>query len=151
MSARKLALTASVLVAIAGAGTAQGQSPDLARALDRALATPGVDPSRTSALAVDLETGEVVYEANSARALAPASAEKLAVSFAALRWRPWFLGVESPPISALSVDDVETRGANGSAAAAAAAFAAALDRRGVAVRGHTVAGRAPAETFPLAP
>jgi D-alanyl-D-alanine carboxypeptidase/D-alanyl-D-alanine-endopeptidase (penicillin-binding protein 4) len=227
MSAGRLtALAAALVVAIAGAGTAQGRSPDLARALDRALATPGVDPSRTSALAVDLETGEVVYEANSARALAPASAEKLAVSFAALRllgpgyrfrtevvgageldgrmwhgdlylvghgdptlrladldalardvkawgilrvtgrivgderhfdatraapgWRPWFLGVESPPISALSVDDVETRGANGSAAAAAAAFAAALDRRGVAVRGHTVAGRAPAETFPLA-
>jgi serine-type D-Ala-D-Ala carboxypeptidase/endopeptidase (penicillin-binding protein 4) len=225
---RKVSALAIVLalVAIAGTGTAQGQSPNLARALDRALATPGVDPSRTSALAVDLETGRVVYEANAGRALAPASAEKLAVSFAALRllgpgyrfrtevvgageldgrtwhgdlylvghgdptlrpadlealardvkawgirrvtgrivgderhfdatraapgWRPWFLGVESPPISALSVDDVETRGANGSAAAAAAAFAAALDRRGIAVRGRTVAGRAPRGTFPLA-
>jgi D-alanyl-D-alanine carboxypeptidase/D-alanyl-D-alanine-endopeptidase (penicillin-binding protein 4) len=227
MSAGRLAaLAAAVVVAIAGTGTAQGQSPNLARALERALATPGVDPSRTSALAVDLETGRVVYEANVERALAPASAEKLAVSFAALRllgpgyrfrtevagtgeldgriwrgdlylvghgdptlrladldalardvkawgirrvtgrivgderhfdttrgapgWRPWFLGVESPPISALSVDDVETRGANGSAAAAAAAFAAALDRRGIAVRGHTRAGRAPGELFPLA-
>ena len=227
MSAGRLAaLAAAVVVAIASAGTAQGQSPDLARALERALATPGVDPSRTSALAVDLETGRVVYEANVGRALAPASAEKLAVSFAALRllgpgyrfrtevagdgeldgrvwrgdlylvghgdptlrladldalardvkawgirrvtgrivgderhfdttrgapgWRPWFLGVESPPISALSVDDVETRGANGSAAAAAAAFAAALDRRGIAVRGRTVAGRAPGESLPLA-
>jgi serine-type D-Ala-D-Ala carboxypeptidase/endopeptidase (penicillin-binding protein 4) len=223
---RIAAVTASLVVAIAGAGTAQGGSPDLARALDRALATPGVDPSRTSALAVDLETGRVVYEANAGRALAPASAEKLAVSFAALRvlgpgyrfttevagageldgriwrgdlylvghgdptlrladldalardvkawgirrvtgrivgderhfdatraapgWRPWFLGVETPPISALSVDDVETRGANGSAAAAAGAFAAALDRRGVAVRGRAVAGHAPGELFPLA-
>jgi serine-type D-Ala-D-Ala carboxypeptidase/endopeptidase (penicillin-binding protein 4) len=227
MSARKLgALAAAVLIAIAGAGTAQGQSTNLARALEQALATPGVDRSRTSALAVDLETGRVVYEANSGRALAPASAEKLAVSFAALRllgpgyrfrtevagageldgrvwlgdlyvvghgdptlrladldalardvkawgirrvtgrivgderhfdatraapgWRPWFLGEESPPISALSVEDVETRGANGSAAAAASTFAAALDRRGIAVRGGAIAGRAPAETLPLA-
>jgi D-alanyl-D-alanine carboxypeptidase/D-alanyl-D-alanine-endopeptidase (penicillin-binding protein 4) len=226
MLSRKVSALAIVLALVAGTGTAQGQSPNLAPALERALATPGVDPSRTSALAVDLETGRVVYEANVGRALAPASAEKLAVSFAALRllgpgyrfrtevagageldgriwrgdlylvghgdptlrladldalardvkawgirrvtgrivgderhfdttrgapgWRPWFLGVESPPISALSVDDVETRGANGSAAAAAAAFAAALDRRGIAVRGHTMAGRAPGESLPLA-
>ena len=34
---------------------------------------------------VDLRTGEVVFSANAARGLAPASAEKLAVSFAALR------------------------------------------------------------------
>jgi serine-type D-Ala-D-Ala carboxypeptidase/endopeptidase (penicillin-binding protein 4) len=224
--ARALAVVAAAVVAIAGAGIAEGRSPDLARALERALATPGVDPSRTSALAVDLETGRVVYEANAGRALAPASAEKLAVSFAALRllgpgyrfrtevvgvgdldgrtwrgdlylvghgdptlrpadlaalarevkawgirrvtgrivgderhfdatrtapgWRPWFLGVESPPISALSVDKVQIRGANGSAAAAAGAFEAALDYRGVAVRGRTLAGRAPAEVFPLA-
>jgi D-alanyl-D-alanine carboxypeptidase/D-alanyl-D-alanine-endopeptidase (penicillin-binding protein 4) len=223
---RFAALTAALLVAIAGAGSAQGQSPNLTRALDRALATPGVDPSRTSALAVDLETGRIVYEANAGRALAPASAEKLAVSFAALRllgagyrfrtevagdgeldgriwrgdlylighgdptlrladlnalarevkawgirrvsgrivgderhfdatraapgWRPWFLGEESPPISALSVDDVESRGANGSAAAAAGAFAAALDRRGIAVGGRAMSGRAPAEILPLA-
>jgi D-alanyl-D-alanine carboxypeptidase/D-alanyl-D-alanine-endopeptidase (penicillin-binding protein 4) len=227
MSLRRLALLAAVVVAIvAGAGTAQGQSPQLARALERALATPGVDASRTSALAVDLTSGQVVYEANSSRALAPASAEKLAVSFAALRllgpgyrfrteiagegeldgrvwrgdlflvgygdptlamadldalardvkawgirrvtgrivgdethfdatrtapgWSPWFLGVESPPLSALSVDEVDVRGANESAAAAARAFASALVRRGVAVAGRAVAGRMPTEAFPLA-
>jgi D-alanyl-D-alanine carboxypeptidase/D-alanyl-D-alanine-endopeptidase (penicillin-binding protein 4) len=228
MSAGKLALVSACVLAalVTGSGEAQGQSPDLALALDRALATPGVDASRTSALAVDLETGRVVYEANSGRALAPASAEKLAVSFAALRllgpsyrfrtevfgegdlegavwrgdlhlvgygdptlrladlaalarevkawgirrvtgrivgderhfdsqrtapgWKPWFLGVESPPISALSVDDVDVRGANESAAAAARAFEAALERRGVQVRGRATAGRTPAEAFPLA-
>jgi serine-type D-Ala-D-Ala carboxypeptidase/endopeptidase (penicillin-binding protein 4) len=167
-----------------------------------------------------------VYEANAERALAPASAEKLAVSFAALRllgpgyrfrtevvaegeldgriwrgdlylvgygdpmlgvadlealardvkawgiarvagsvvgdethfdasraapgWKPSFLGLESPPLSALSVDDVEFRGANESAAAAARAFAAALGRRGVAVSGAPATGRRPADTFPLA-
>jgi serine-type D-Ala-D-Ala carboxypeptidase/endopeptidase (penicillin-binding protein 4) len=224
---KRLAAIATVLVAsVAGAGTAVGQSPDLTRALGRALATPGVDASRTSALAVDLASGRVVYEANANRALAPASAEKLAVSFAALRllgpgyrfrtevagegeldgpvwrgdlylvghgdptlapadlaalardvkewgihrvtgrvvgdethfdatrgapgWKPWFLGLESRPLSALSVDEVDFRGVNESAAAAARAFAVALTRRGVTVGGRAVAGRASGDAFPLA-
>jgi len=227
MSFRRLAAIATVVGAIVvGSGTAQGQSPQLALALGRALATPGVAASQTSALAVDLQTGRVVFQTNPERALAPASAEKLAVSFAALRvlgpgfrfrtevvgdgelvdrtwrgdlhlvghgdptlevadlealardvkawgirrvtgrvaaderhfdahraapgWKPSFLGIESPPLSALSVDDLEVRGANGSAAAAARAFTAALARRGVSVARRPVAGRAPAEGFPLA-
>ena len=229
MPGAKLAATAALVVTFAVAavaGTAHGQSPALAVALERALATPGVPPSRTSALAVDLDTGRVVYEANSSRALAPASAEKLAVSFAALRvlgpgyrfrtevvaegrldgrvwvgdlflvghgdptlgvadldalardvkawgiravrgrvvgdethfdanrsargWRPSFVGLESSPLSALSVDEVEFRGANESAAAAARAFAVALDRRGVAVSGAATAGSVPPEVLPLA-
>jgi serine-type D-Ala-D-Ala carboxypeptidase/endopeptidase (penicillin-binding protein 4) len=223
---RLAAIAVAALALVAASGTAQGQSPQLARALDRALGTAGVDASRTSALAVDLATGRIVYEANSRRALAPASAEKLAVSFAALRllgpgyrfrtevagegvldgsvwrgdlflvgygdptlapadldalardvkawgirrvtgrivgdethfdanrtapgWKPSFLGVESPPLSALSVDEVDIRGANQSAVAAARAFAVALVRRDVAVSGRAVAGRGPAELFPLA-
>ena len=212
--------------AVLAGATAQAQAPRLATALERALATPGVAASRTSALAVDLETGRVVLDVNARRALAPASAEKLAVSFAALRvlgtgyrfrtevagdgelvgsiwrgdlylvgfgdptlaisdlealarevrawgvrrvtgrivgdethfdanraapgWKPRFLGQESAPLSALSVDEVELRGANESAAAAARAFRAVLVRRGVAVRGGAVAGRRPAEVVPLA-
>ena len=222
MRSAKLAATASLAVTFAlaaVAGTAHGQSPALAVALERALATPGVAESRTSALAVDLETGRVVYEANSERALAPASAEKLAVSFAALRvlgpgyrfrtevvgeggldgrvwvgdlflvghgdptlgvadldalardvkawgirrvrgrvvgdethfdadraargWKPSFVGLESPPLSALSVEDVDIRGANESAVGAARAFASALGSRGIEVTGIATAGRAP--------
>jgi serine-type D-Ala-D-Ala carboxypeptidase/endopeptidase (penicillin-binding protein 4) len=227
MTLARLAAILAAVVALAGvASSARAQSPDLAHALDRALATPGVPASRTSALAIELETGRVVYEANAQRALAPASAEKLAVSFAALRllgpgyrfntevvaegeldgrvwrgdlylvghgdptltfadlhalardvkawgiarvagrvvgdethfdsnraargWKPSFLGIESQPLSALSVDDVELRGANESAAAAARTFAAALERRGVTVAGARTAGRRPAEAFPLA-
>jgi serine-type D-Ala-D-Ala carboxypeptidase/endopeptidase (penicillin-binding protein 4) len=226
MPLRWTAVFLAGVLAVLAAGTAEGQPPPLATALERALTTPGVAASRTSALAVDLATGQVVYDVNSARALAPASAEKLAVSFAALRvlgtgyrfrtevvgvgeldgrvwhgdlylvgygdptlavadlkalarqveawgiqrvtgrvlgdethfdairgargWRAWFLGEESAPLSALSVDDVETHGANGSAAAAARAFRAALVRRGVAVRGVAVAGRRPSEVLPLA-
>ena len=206
--------------------TAGAQSQGLAAKLARALAAPGVDAGRTAALAVDLQTGQVVFESNAGRALAPASAEKLAVSFAALRllgpgfrfrtevagegelagrvwrgdlflvgygdptlapddldalardvaawgirrvtgrvvgdeghfdsertargWKPHFLGIESPPLSALAVDDVRVGGANQSAAAAARAFTEALARRGVAVGRRAVAGRAPAEVLPLA-
>ncbi|MEX2613775.1 MAG: D-alanyl-D-alanine carboxypeptidase, partial [Gaiellaceae bacterium] len=75
---------AAALLAASTAGPTQAASPGLAAALERALATPGVAASRTAALAIDLETGQVVYAANAGRALAPASAEKLAVSFAAL-------------------------------------------------------------------
>jgi D-alanyl-D-alanine carboxypeptidase/D-alanyl-D-alanine-endopeptidase (penicillin-binding protein 4) len=220
---------AAVAVALlAGTSTprTQAASPNLAAALERALTAPGVAAGRTGALAVDLRTGEVVYERNGMRALAPASAEKLAVAFAALRvlgpgfrfrtevmgrgelvgktwegdlflvgygdptlelrdlrslarqvassgvrrvagrivgdeqhydarrgapgWKPWFLGIESPPLSALSADDTGARGANGSAVAAAKAFRAELQRLGISVPGRVVTGRTPLDALPLA-
>jgi D-alanyl-D-alanine carboxypeptidase/D-alanyl-D-alanine-endopeptidase (penicillin-binding protein 4) len=218
------------LLAFAGAATAATSSPEatpeLAAALGRALIEPSVDPGRTGALAVDLGTGKVVFRRNPELALAPASAEKLAVSFAALRllgsgfrfrtevagsgeleghvwkgdlflvghgdptlapadlaalargvaawgirrvtgrvvgddhhfdarrsapgWKSSYLGLESPPLSALVVDDVEFTGANGSAAAAARVFTAALARRGIAVAGAPRVGRASGDVLPLA-
>ena len=204
----------------------QAAAPDLSLALERALAAPDISAGRTAALAVDLETGKVVFSRNERLALAPASAEKLAVSFAALRllgpgyrfrteiggrgelvgrvwrgdlflvghgdptlavadldalargvaawgirrvtgrvlgderhfdsarsapgWKPWFLGVESAPLSALSVDDVVMNGANGSAAAAAQAFTRALASRGISVGRGPGTARAPANVLPLA-
>ena len=59
-------------------------------------------------------------------------------------WKPWFLGVESAPLSALSVDDVVTNGANGSAAAAARAFRSPSSGRGISVRGAPGTARLPA-------
>ena len=230
MNVVALAFSVAVLTAasLTGATTASAPaaSPGLAAALERALAEPGVHRSRTAALAVDVRTGRVVFRANAGLALAPASAEKLTVSFAALRllgpgyrfrtdvlgegelvgrvwrgdlflvghgdptlapgdlealardvnawgvrrvtgrvfgderhfdsrrsapgWKARFLGVESPPISALSVEEDRGEGANGSAAAAARAFTEALERRGISVSGEARAGAAPAETFPLA-
>jgi D-alanyl-D-alanine carboxypeptidase/D-alanyl-D-alanine-endopeptidase (penicillin-binding protein 4) len=224
----------AVLVAVAVASGAlaaatsstEAAAPGLNQALGRALAAPDIEPRRTSALAVDLETGQVVYGENTELPLLPASAEKLAVSFAALRllgpgfrfrtevlgdgalegnvwegdlglvghgdptlaatdievlargvaawgirrvtgrvlgderhfdarrdapgWKPAFLGVESRPLSALSVAGVDFRGANGAAAASASALTAALERRGVAVAGEPRAGRAPTDGLPLA-
>jgi D-alanyl-D-alanine carboxypeptidase/D-alanyl-D-alanine-endopeptidase (penicillin-binding protein 4) len=220
------ALLAAAALAGAAATTTEAAAPELGPALARALRAPGVDARRTAALAIDLRTGNVVFRSNPDLALAPASAEKLAVSFVGLRllgpgyrfrtevggegelagrtwrgdlhlvgggdptlaradlaalartvagwgirrvtgavvgdethfdarrdapgWKPGFLGLESRPLSALSVDEVEPRGANGSAAAAAVAFTQALERRGIVVAGRARTGRAPDDVLPLA-
>jgi D-alanyl-D-alanine carboxypeptidase/D-alanyl-D-alanine-endopeptidase (penicillin-binding protein 4) len=52
--------------------------------LDRALAVPHVEPGLSAAIAIDLRTGELVYERNATRALAPASTEKLTLSYSLL-------------------------------------------------------------------
>ncbi|OFW52475.1 MAG: D-alanyl-D-alanine carboxypeptidase/D-alanyl-D-alanine-endopeptidase [Actinobacteria bacterium RBG_16_67_10] len=211
---------------ITATSSTEAAAPELKDALGQALASPDIDPARTSALAVDLDTGMAVFRANADRPLLPASAEKLAVSFAALRllgpgyrfrtevvgagsfdgrvwdgdlalvgygdptlaskdiealagdvaawgirrvtgrvlgdeghfdarrdapgWKPSYLDVESRPLSALSVAEVDLRGANSSAATSASAFTAALERRGIAVAGVPRAGSAPEDGFPLA-
>jgi D-alanyl-D-alanine carboxypeptidase/D-alanyl-D-alanine-endopeptidase (penicillin-binding protein 4) len=224
---KRLLATAALAAALtASSPPARSASPELAAALERALAAPGVDSSRTGALAVSLETGKVVYQRNAGVSLAPASAEKLAVSLAALRvlgpgfrfrtevvgtgeleghvwdgnlylvghgdpslaqadldalarevaawgirrvtgrvlgdehhfdsmrtapgWKPSYLGIESPPLSALTVEEVTVRTGNGSAAAAASAFRSALARRGIAAPRPPGAGRAPSDVLPLA-
>jgi D-alanyl-D-alanine carboxypeptidase/D-alanyl-D-alanine-endopeptidase (penicillin-binding protein 4) len=229
-TARSIVCAGSCALALAGAAAGATSSPkaapELSAALGLALVEPLVDPARTAALAVDLGTGEVVFQRNPGLALAPASAEKLAVSFAALRrlgpgfrfrtevagdgeldgtvwkgdlflvghgdptlapadldalardvaawgirrvtgrvlgdehhfdahrsapgWKSSYLGLESPPLSALVVHEVEFRGANGSAAAAARVFTAALIRLGISVAGTPRTGRAPVEVLPLA-
>jgi len=220
------ALLATAALAGAAAATTEAAAPELGPALARALRAPDVDARQTAALAIDLRTGDVVFRSNPGLALAPASAEKLAVSFTGLRllgpeyrfrtevggsgelagrtwrgnvhlvgggdptlaradldalardvaawgirrvtgavlgdethfdtrrdapgWKPGFLGLESRPLSALSIEEVESRGVNGSAAAAAVAFTQALERRGVVVAGRARTGRAPDDVLPLA-
>ena len=225
LRAGAFAAVAAVALITATSST-EAAAPELRDALEQALASPDIDPARTSALAVDLDTGMAVFRANADRPLLPASAEKLAVSFAALRllgpgyrfrtevvgagsfdgrvwdgdlalvgygdptlaskdiealagavaawgirrvtgrvlgdeghfdarrdapgWKPSYLDVESRPLSALSVAEVDLRGANSSAATSASAFTAALERRGIAVAGVPRAGSAPEDGFPLA-
>ena len=83
-----LAALASSAAAIASPTQACGDSTPASRLgtrLARALAaSPGLDPCRTSVLAVDLRTDRVVFAQNASLALAPASNEKLAVAYAAL-------------------------------------------------------------------
>jgi serine-type D-Ala-D-Ala carboxypeptidase/endopeptidase (penicillin-binding protein 4) len=225
-------LVVACAIGAAGAAGAQGASQGragtagLEARLTNALASPYIDPGRTGALAVDLRTGQVVYQHNATRALVPASTEKLTVAFAALKqlgpsfrfhtevlgagklvgdqwhgnlflvghgdptlgsadigrlardvkaagihrvtgtviaderhfdarrgapgWKPYFVGVESPPLSALVVNGAQITGANSSATVAATALALALARRGVAVAHVPRAGRVAREAVPLA-
>ena len=72
-------LAAFVLAAPAGAGNSS-----LSRKLARALAVPHVSQARTGALVFDLQTGATVFSEHDGLSLAPASNEKLAVTYAAL-------------------------------------------------------------------
>jgi len=76
-----VAAAVAALVLPAGAGAAQGE---LAPRLDHALAVPHVSAAASAAFAVDLATGEAIYEHNASLPLLPASNEKLAVTYAAL-------------------------------------------------------------------
>jgi serine-type D-Ala-D-Ala carboxypeptidase/endopeptidase (penicillin-binding protein 4) len=82
---RRLVLLFVALLAIATcvypASAADGT---LAKRLARALAVPHVIRANSGALAFDLTTGTTVFTRNEARSLAPASNEKLLVSYAAL-------------------------------------------------------------------
>jgi serine-type D-Ala-D-Ala carboxypeptidase/endopeptidase (penicillin-binding protein 4) len=77
-------LCACALAAAPSAGTRPAPTTALQLRLERALAVPHVALSRTAAVAVDLETGHIVFRHNPALALVPASNEKLAVTYAAL-------------------------------------------------------------------
>ncbi len=74
-----------VAVACAASAPAQAAAPTLPARLAKALAVPQVAPTASGAIAVDLRTFAVVFEQNADRSLLPASNEKLAVTFAALR------------------------------------------------------------------
>ena len=65
-------------------------------------------------------------------------------------WKAGYLGIESRPLSALSVATVELRHPNASAVAAAKAFTQALENRGVEVVGLPRTGRAPEDAVPVA-
>jgi serine-type D-Ala-D-Ala carboxypeptidase/endopeptidase (penicillin-binding protein 4) len=61
-----------------------GSERTLWHRLARALVVPQVSPARTAAFAMDLESGKVLFAKNGTRSLAPASNEKLAVTYTAL-------------------------------------------------------------------
>jgi serine-type D-Ala-D-Ala carboxypeptidase/endopeptidase (penicillin-binding protein 4) len=80
-----LLLVFAIAAATAAPTRAAREQPSLELALRHALRSRTIDPARTSALAIDLRTGRTVFERHGASPLAPASAEKLTVAFAALR------------------------------------------------------------------
>jgi D-alanyl-D-alanine carboxypeptidase/D-alanyl-D-alanine-endopeptidase (penicillin-binding protein 4) len=75
---------AAVLAPTSSAAALPPVSPQLQRSLARALRVPHVSQTRSAAEALDLASGAVVYAHNGSRSLAPASNEKLPVTYAAL-------------------------------------------------------------------
>jgi D-alanyl-D-alanine carboxypeptidase/D-alanyl-D-alanine-endopeptidase (penicillin-binding protein 4) len=85
MRRRLAALLAVCAAAVAAAGSAHSTGPSpLSSRLAHALAVPHVSASASAAVAFDLETGTAVFSRNDELALAPASNEKLPVTYAAL-------------------------------------------------------------------
>jgi D-alanyl-D-alanine carboxypeptidase/D-alanyl-D-alanine-endopeptidase (penicillin-binding protein 4) len=82
---RALAASALALAVSAPPAGAVTDVRPLAKRLAGALAVPHVNQARSSALAVDLATGEVVFSRRPDFSLAPASTEKLTLAYALLR------------------------------------------------------------------
>jgi len=76
-----IALAAALALA---ASSAQAAQAPLQLVLARALVVPHISAARSAALAVDLATGGAVFSANEQLPLAPASNEKLAITYAVL-------------------------------------------------------------------
>jgi D-alanyl-D-alanine carboxypeptidase/D-alanyl-D-alanine-endopeptidase (penicillin-binding protein 4) len=77
------ALTAAAATLLATPATQAAEAP-LSKRLASALAVPHVNHSLESALAVDLRSGTIVFTRRPAASLAPASNEKLVLSYALL-------------------------------------------------------------------
>jgi serine-type D-Ala-D-Ala carboxypeptidase/endopeptidase (penicillin-binding protein 4) len=83
---RRLAalLAVSALVVPASVAAEPAPATVLQQKLAKALRVPHVAPGRSGAIALDLTTGAVVFAQNRARPFAPASNEKLPLTYAAL-------------------------------------------------------------------
>jgi D-alanyl-D-alanine carboxypeptidase/D-alanyl-D-alanine-endopeptidase (penicillin-binding protein 4) len=73
-----------VVVGVLSPVAAGAQETPLQARLAQALRVPHIAPARSAALAMDLVSGEVVFTQNAARPLAPASNEKLPLTYAVL-------------------------------------------------------------------
>ncbi len=84
MSVRR-AFCIAVLVVLAGAPPVLAASPPLTARLAHALAVRGLTAETSAAVAIDLTTDKALFERNADTPLAPASNEKLPLTYAALR------------------------------------------------------------------
>jgi D-alanyl-D-alanine carboxypeptidase/D-alanyl-D-alanine-endopeptidase (penicillin-binding protein 4) len=79
----KLLLLVCVALVLVPAGS--GANVPLPKRITQALAVPDVSARTEGVIVVDLQNGKTVFARNAAKPLAPASNEKLAVTFAALK------------------------------------------------------------------
>lgn len=84
MRRRLLAVSALFAVFAPIASGASPSSAALQQKLAKALRVPHVSPARSAGVAIDLATGNVLFTQNGSRPLAPASNEKLPITYAAL-------------------------------------------------------------------
>jgi D-alanyl-D-alanine carboxypeptidase/D-alanyl-D-alanine-endopeptidase (penicillin-binding protein 4) len=81
---RRLVYLLLTTFALAAPVAAPGAQAPIQSRLEQALALAHLDQRQAAALAIDLGTGATVYARNAAQSLAPASTEKLPLSFALL-------------------------------------------------------------------
>ncbi len=82
---RRVAALGAALAVLFGAGIAGAQpGSTLAHRLAKALVVPQISRARTGAFAIDLRTGQPVFQFHRSLPLAPASNEKLLVTYASL-------------------------------------------------------------------
>lgn len=74
----------ALLLVLFGGGVAGAQPGTLAHRLAKSLKVPQVSRALTAAVAVDLRTGQTIYQLHRSLPLEPASNEKLLVTYAAL-------------------------------------------------------------------
>ena len=115
VSLYRLAALAALLAALAGgaappAAPAPAAAPDVAARLARALAVPHVDNARTAAVAVDLTSGRVLFARNWTLPLAPASTEKLPLTYALLARLGPAYRIETTVLAGGTLDGVTLRG-----------------------------------------
>jgi D-alanyl-D-alanine carboxypeptidase/D-alanyl-D-alanine-endopeptidase (penicillin-binding protein 4) len=80
----RIAVCVAVACALLAPVAAAAKAPSLESNLRTALAVPGVAPSKSAAMAIDLKTGQIVFAQNPDTPLQPASNEKLCVAYTAL-------------------------------------------------------------------
>jgi D-alanyl-D-alanine carboxypeptidase/D-alanyl-D-alanine-endopeptidase (penicillin-binding protein 4) len=77
-------VVSALLICLLSAVTASASAPSMGARLARALEAPELVPSQSAAVALDLATGQTFFSRNADASLAPASNEKLPVTYGAL-------------------------------------------------------------------
>ncbi|MGZ4394653.1 MAG: D-alanyl-D-alanine carboxypeptidase/D-alanyl-D-alanine endopeptidase [Gaiellaceae bacterium] len=103
-------LCLACLLAPAAAAAVPAAEAPLAPRLEQALSVPGAASMSTAGLAVDLRTGTVVFGRNAATPLAPASTEKLAVTYALLAARGPYFRIDTEVLGDGVLDGTTWRG-----------------------------------------
>ncbi|MGB2953622.1 MAG: D-alanyl-D-alanine carboxypeptidase/D-alanyl-D-alanine-endopeptidase [Gaiellaceae bacterium] len=107
---RRPTLVLGLALVLSLAAPATAAAPPLAQRLGRALVVKHLAPAGTGAIAFDLSSGTTVFARNDGRALAPASNEKLPLTFAALEQLGSDFQIETDVLGTGTLDGAIWRG-----------------------------------------